>query len=116
MSSRNHIEDLCVSAAAEYLEKKHADIDRNKLDIKKQSLPLARIRRLMKVEENIKNIALEVPFLYAAITEVFIEELTIRAWKITKENRRCIIQYEDLYGAVKSDEMYDFLLYIIRHK
>ena len=93
--------------------KKHAEVEENPLALGDMMLPVARIRKLMKVEEDVKNIALEVPFLYAKITEVFVEELTIRAWKVTKGNRRCIIQYVDLYEAIKSADIYDFLLYII---
>lgn len=86
------------------------------VEIKNHKLPLARIKRLMRIEEGIKNIAVEVPLLYSKITEVFIEDLTIKAWHFTEKSKRCIIKYEDMLKAVKSSDIYDFLLYIFSHK
>ncbi|TBU09556.1 transcriptional activator [Hamiltosporidium magnivora] len=76
-------------------------------------LPLARIKRLMKVEEEVKMVASEVPILFSKVAEVFIEELTLRAWLNTEENKRRILQKNDLSAAVKTSDMFDFLIYII---
>lgn len=81
--------------------------------LKDLNLPLARIKRLMKVEEGVRMVASEVPVLFSMITEKFIEELTLRAWMNTEENKRRILQKSDLTAAVKTSEMYDFLIYII---
>lgn len=81
--------------------------------LKDLSLPLARIKRLMKVEEGVRMVASEVPVLFSMITEKFVEELTLRAWINTEENKRRILQKSDLTAAVKTSEMYDFLVYII---
>jgi nuclear transcription factor Y, gamma len=81
--------------------------------LKDLNLPLARIKRLMKVEEGVRMVASEVPVLFSIITEKFIEELTLRAWIHTEENKRRILQKSDLTAAVKTSEMYDFLIYII---
>ncbi|KAM0674129.1 CCAAT- binding transcription factor component [Gurleya vavrai] len=85
----------------------------DKLYSKDFNLPLARIKRLMKVEENVKMMASEVPILFSKITEVFIEELTARAWFNTEDNKRRIVQRSDLSAAVRTSDMYDFLIYII---
>ncbi|ELA42252.1 uncharacterized protein VICG_00651 [Vittaforma corneae ATCC 50505] len=76
-------------------------------------LPLARIKRLMKVEEDVKMVAAEVPILFSLITEVFIQELTVRAWMSTEDGRRKILQSNDINFAVKTSSMYDFLTYIV---
>jgi nuclear transcription factor Y, gamma len=81
--------------------------------LKDLNLPLARIKRLMKVEEGVRMVASEVPVLFSIVTEKFIEELTLRAWIHTEENKRRILQKSDLTAAVKTSEMYDFLIYII---
>lgn len=81
--------------------------------LKDLSLPLARIKRLMKIEEGVRMVASEVPVLFSMITEKFIEELTLRAWMNTEENKRRILQKSDLTSAVKTSEMYDFLIYIV---
>ncbi|EPR78493.1 CCAAT-box binding factor [Spraguea lophii 42_110] len=82
-------------------------------NIKDVSLPLARIKRLMKVEEEVKMVASEVPILFSKIAEVFIEELTLRAWLNTEENKRRILQKNDLSAAVKTSDVFDFLIFII---
>ncbi|KAF7682763.1 Nuclear transcription factor Y subunit C-4 [Astathelohania contejeani] len=83
------------------------------LDYKKLQLPLARIKRLMKVEEEVKMVASEVPILFSKVAEIFIEELTLRAWLNTEENKRRILQKNDLSAAVRTSDMFDFLIYII---
>lgn len=76
-------------------------------------LPLARIKRLMKVEEDVKMVAAEVPILFSLVTEIFIQELTIRAWMTTEDGRRKILQSNDISFAIKTSSMYDFLIYLI---
>lgn len=83
------------------------------LNYKDISLPLARIKRLMKVEEDVKMVASEVPILFSKVTENFIEELTLRAWIHTDENKRRIIQRSDISAAIKTSDVYDFLIYIV---
>ena len=82
------------------------------LNYKNIKLPLARIKRLMKVEEDVKIIAQEVPILFALTTEKFIEEITLRAWIHTKEGKRKILQKPDICKAIKTTHMYDFLINI----
>lgn len=76
-------------------------------------LPLARIKKLMKVEEDVKMVAAEVPILFSLVTEVFIQELTIRAWMSTEDGKRKILQTNDIGFAVKTSSMYDFLTYTV---
>ncbi|KRH94123.1 CCAAT-binding factor, subunit C (HAP5) [Pseudoloma neurophilia] len=76
-------------------------------------LPLARIKRLMKVEEEVKMVASEVPILFSKVAEMFIEELTLRAWINTEENKRRILQKNDISAAVKTSDVYDFLIFIV---
>lgn len=99
--------------AEEYLKKKKQEADAEHFSTKPLKLPLARIKRLMRVEEGANHIASEVLFLYSKVTEVFIEVLTIKAWKSTEADGRRIIQFIDLARAIKSTETYDFLLYIL---
>ncbi|ORD94896.1 NFYC2 [Enterospora canceri] len=86
---------------------------KNPLNFKSVKLPLARIKRLMKVEEEVKIIAQEVPVLFALTTEKFIEELTIRAWMHTKEGKRKILQGSDILKAVRTTRSYDFVNQLI---
>lgn len=77
------------------------------------NLPLARIKRLMKIEEDVKMVASEVPILFSKVTEKFVEELTLRAWINTEENKRRILQKNDLGFAARTCDVFDFLIYIV---
>ncbi|KAI5180651.1 nuclear transcription factor Y, gamma [Nematocida sp. AWRm80] len=76
-------------------------------------LPLARIKRLMKVEQEVSKVASEVPLLFSKVTEIFIEELTLRAWQYTEEGKRRILQRSDICAAIKSSDVFDFLIYLM---
>lgn len=67
----------------------------------------------MKVEEDVRMIASEVPVLFSAVTEVFIQELTARAWMYTEDGKRKILQSGDISFAARTSSMYDFLAFII---
>ncbi|KAI5184533.1 nuclear transcription factor Y, gamma [Nematocida homosporus] len=80
---------------------------------KDNALPLARIKRLMKVEQEVSKVASEVPLLFSRVTEIFIEELTLRAWQHTEEGKRRILQRSDICSAIKSSDLFDFLIYLM---
>lgn len=89
------------------------EAENDRLDNRSFVLPLARIKRLMKVEEEVRMVASEVPIIFSKIAEKFVEELTLRAWINTDESKRRILQRNDLSVATRTNEMYDFLVYII---
>lgn len=97
----------------EFWAKEISKAQSSTINFKNAKLPLARIKRLMKVEEDVKVIAQEVPVLFAFVTEKFVEELTLRAWLHTKEGKRKILQGSDVYKAVKTCGSLDFLNQII---
>lgn len=49
-------------------------------DFKNHQLPLARIKKIMKADEDVRMISAEAPILFAKACELFILELTIRSW------------------------------------
>lgn len=67
----------------------------------------------MKVEEDVKMVASEVPALFSFVAEVFVQELTVRAWMCTEDGKRKILQSSDIGFAVKTSSMYDFLTYVV---
>ncbi|KAL0266131.1 UNVERIFIED_CONTAM: hypothetical protein PYX00_011847 [Menopon gallinae] len=103
----------CCYTMEEYFKRKHMEADSEQLSTRSPMLPLARIKRLMKIEEDADHIASEVLFLYSKVTEAFIEVLTVKAWQITVADGRRIIQFMDLARAIRSADIYDFLLYIV---
>jgi nuclear transcription factor Y gamma len=106
-----------------------------KTNWKQQTLPLARIKKIMKSDEvvyaelekeinNLENgeaptqnprfmIAGEAPILLGKACEMLVKELSIRSWKHTERNRRRTLQKQDVHAAVGESEVYDFLIDIV---
>lgn len=55
----------------------------------------------------------EAPTLFAKATEIFIEELTTRAWNHALAMKRKVILKEDVSAAASRSEMFDFLIDIL---
>jgi len=86
-----------------------------KMDFKKlkHQLPLARIKKIMKSDEDVRMISAEAPVLFSKACELFILDLTMRAWSYTDENKRRTLQRSDVAEAIANDEMFDFLIDIV---
>ena len=92
--------------------------DINKLtsnDFKNQELPLARIKKIMKLDDDVKimMISAEAPVLFAKAAEMFITELSLRAWLHTEDNKRRTLQRNDIAMAVSKYDQFDFLIDIV---
>lgn len=63
----------------------------------KQHLPLARIKKIMKSDDDLRAqmISSEVPHLFAKACELFVLDLTLRSWLHTDANRRRTLQVGD---------------------
>ncbi|XP_050356380.1 nuclear transcription factor Y subunit gamma-like isoform X1 [Nymphalis io] len=86
-------------------------------DFKTQVLPLARIKKIMKLDEEVKMISAEAPVLFAKAAEIFIHELTLRAWSHTEDNKRRTLQRNDIATAITKSDQFDFLIDIVpRHE
>ena len=46
----------------------------------------------MKLDDEVKMISAEAPVIFAKAAELFIQEVTIRAWLHTEENKRRTLQ------------------------
>jgi len=77
-------------------------------------LPLARIKRIMKSDEDVRMISAEAPVLFAKACEMFILELTLRSWCYSEKNKRRTLQKEDIQTAIKKTEIFDFLVDVIQ--
>ncbi|XP_063939089.1 uncharacterized protein LOC108197950 [Daucus carota subsp. sativus] len=86
--------------------------------LKKHSLPLAPIMRIMKADNDIRMIAQEANLpLFAKTCEMFIVDMTSQAWIVTEEDKRRTVQKNDIVEAVLKTNMFDFLDNIIpRHE
>ncbi|CAM9149032.1 unnamed protein product [Choristocarpus tenellus] len=77
-------------------------------------LPLARIKRIMKSDEDVRMISAEAPVLFAKACEMFILELTLRSWCYSEKNKRRTLQKEDIQTAIRNTEIFDFLVDVIQ--
>lgn len=82
-------------------------------DFKNHSLPLARIKKIMKADEDVRMISAEAPVIFAKACEMFILELTLRSWIHTEENKRRTLQKNDIAAAISRTDVFDFLVHII---
>ena len=98
---------------AEYWQRTITDIEQRDHDFKAHSLPLARIKKVMKADEDVKMISAEAPILFAKGCEIFITELTMRAWIHADENKRRTLQRSDIANAISRSDMFDFLIDIV---
>ncbi|KRX68451.1 Nuclear transcription factor Y subunit gamma [Trichinella sp. T9] len=75
-------------------------------------LPIARVKKIMKLDEEVKPlmISAEAPVLLAKAAQMFIENLTLRAWGHTEENKRKTLQKNDIAMAISKDDQFDFLI------
>ncbi|KAJ3110821.1 hypothetical protein HDU96_006258 [Phlyctochytrium bullatum] len=89
------------------------EIENGPLDWKFHQLPLARIKKVMKSDDEVKMISAEAPLMFSKACEIFILELTMRAWIHTEENKRRTLQKSDVAQAVSKADMYDFLIDIV---
>ncbi|KER28894.1 hypothetical protein X801_07590 [Opisthorchis viverrini] len=110
----------CQSQMLSYWELIRVEIENIRSDhsaFKTQDLPLARIKKIMKLDDDIKTmmISAEAPILFAKAAELFIRELTLRAWIHTERNRRRTLQRNDIAMAVSDGDtdQFDFLIDIV---
>mmetsp|Transcript_12799 Transcript_12799/g.16020 ORF Transcript_12799/g.16020 Transcript_12799/m.16020 type:complete len:169 (-) Transcript_12799:1240-1746(-) len=94
-------------------------------DFRSTELPLARIKKIMKIEDEVEArlghrncmVSSDTPLVFAKACEIFIMEITERAWNVTIENKRRTLQKCDIIEAAGSNDIYDFLIDIIpRHE
>ena len=76
-------------------------------------LPLARIKRIMKSDEDVRMISAEAPVLFAKAVEMFILELSLRSWAYSENNKRRTLQKEDIKEAIQRTDIFDFLVDVI---
>jgi nuclear transcription factor Y gamma len=80
---------------------------------KNHQLPLARIKKIMKSDEDVRMISAEAPVLFAKACELFILELTLRSWMHSEESKRRTLQRNDINAAITKTDVFDFLLDIV---
>jgi nuclear transcription factor Y gamma len=109
ISLQQHLENLdrLLLAQQEEIDKMSTE------DLKNHQLPLARIKKIMKSDEDVRMISAEAPALFAKACEMFIIEITYRAWLHTEENKRRTLQRNDISMCIQRTDIFDFLIDIV---
>ncbi|KAL9712345.1 Transcriptional activator hap5 [Leucoagaricus gongylophorus] len=100
-------------------------------DYRHPQLPLARIKKVMKSDPDVKMIAADAPILFCKACEstfysgpvtfekvlslppVFISEITARAFIIADSNKRRTLSRSDIAKALSKSDQFDFLIDIV---
>ncbi|KAL6844327.1 hypothetical protein ACP4OV_026000 [Aristida adscensionis] len=83
------------------------------------ALPLARIKKIMKrsageaPDGGARMISGEAPVVFSKACELFIAELTRRAWAATLDGKRRTVHKEDVADAVRNTDLFDFLVDVV---
>lgn len=104
-----HNRDLMIK----YWQDTINSIEHDDHKFKIHQLPLARIKKVMKADEDVRMISAEAPILFAKGCDIFITELTMRAWVHAEENKRRTLQRSDIANALQKSDMFDFLIDIV---
>ena len=76
--------------------------------------PLARIKRIMKSDEDVRMIRAEAPILFAKACELFILELTVRSYAYSEQSgERHQIARKDIESCVRHTAVFDFLVDVL---
>ncbi|KAH0462774.1 hypothetical protein IEQ34_010349 [Dendrobium chrysotoxum] len=67
----------------------------------------------MKADEDVQMIAAEAPVVFARACEMFILELTHRAWTHAEKNKRQTLQKNDIAATISRTDIFDFLVDIV---
>jgi len=82
-------------------------------DFKHPALPLARIKKVMKSDPDVKMIGSDAPILFAKACEIFIAEVTSRAWLVASAHKRRTLSRADIAKALAKSDQFDFLIDIV---
>jgi nuclear transcription factor Y gamma len=81
-------------------------------DFKKHNdLPIARIKRIMKSDEDVRMISAETPVMFAKACEMFILELTLRSkCYVESQAEKSALGKESIQLAIQNTPTFDFLV------
>ncbi|TFL06344.1 histone-fold-containing protein [Pterulicium gracile] len=79
-------------------------------DYRHPPLPLARIKKVMKSDPEVKMIAADAPIIFCKACEIFISEVTARAFIVADANKRRTLNKADIAKALSKSDQFDFLI------
>ncbi|GJJ16234.1 hypothetical protein Clacol_010530 [Clathrus columnatus] len=82
-------------------------------DFRHPPLPLARIKKVMKSDPEVRMIAADAPIIFCKACEIFIAEMTARAFIVADTNKRRTLSRSDIARAIAKSDQFDFLIDIL---
>ncbi|KMZ64202.1 Nuclear transcription factor Y subunit C-2 [Zostera marina] len=82
-------------------------------NFKTHNLPLAKIKKIMKSDDDVHMIAAEAPVVFARACEMFILQLTRQSYGYTEESKRKTLQKTDIAMAISNNDIFDFLVDVL---
>lgn len=109
-ATRDKLNHALIQFWRQQLRDVHA-LNQPLVEFKNHPLPLARIKKIMKSDEDVRMISSEAPVLFAKACELFILEVSLRAWAYSEANKRRTLQQSDLVHAIcnHENEVFEFL-------
>ena len=94
-----------------------ASIDPATFDFAKTEIPITRIRRIMRIEDDANaqlgykrfSVSIDATVMVAKLCELFILDLSTRGWSYAADSNRKTLRRGDLVMATTRDEMLHFL-------
>ncbi|KAK9455081.1 histone-fold-containing protein [Dipodascopsis uninucleata] len=77
------------------------------------SLPLSRVKRIIKLDEDVRACSNPAAFAIAVATEMFIKHICEQGAQISKNDKRKTLLYKDLANAVDRSDELEFLTDVI---
>lgn len=85
-------------------------------ELRTHNLPLARVKKIMRSDEDVRMISAEAPALFAKACELFIAELSFRSWVHTEESKRRTLHRSDIAQCISQTDIFDFLMDIVPYR
>lgn len=79
-------------------------------------LPLARIKKMMKEGDDVKIVSADASWAVARATELFLQELALKAHASMADSSRKTLEYKDVAAVVKNWSALDFLSEVLPPK
>ena len=106
INAENEREYAAKIASGEIVEGGEDDKDDNEPDL---SLPLARVKRIMRLDKEVKNTAVDACRLVSRATELFVESLVEGAFATMKAQKRKTVKHGDVEHHVLRKPRLEFL-------
>ncbi|PVH61536.1 hypothetical protein PAHAL_3G056500 [Panicum hallii] len=115
----NHLVNICTSTRTpisfseqqmveEFWRKKQHEIEAIK-DFGERTIPMTHLRKVICAEKGKMMMTFDTPSFLTKACEIFVQELSFRAWMRAKSHQRSIILDSDIAESILSIDSYDFL-------